>query len=84
MPRNVRNFWIELSVDGRKSRIETGPSRKDGGFSMTVRVRENGGISKRTLEVFGNVIDDDTLYLEAAERIPGQGETQGFRMLSSR
>ena len=55
MPRNVRNFWIELDVDGRKSRIETGPVRKDGGFSLTIRNREQGRISPTTLEVRGYV-----------------------------
>ncbi len=55
MPRNVRNFWIELDVDGSKSRIETGPVRKDGGFSLTIRAREQGSISPTTLEVRGYV-----------------------------
>jgi len=55
MPRNVRNFWIELDVDGRKSRVETGPIRKDGGFSLTIRARERASISPTTLEVRGYV-----------------------------
>lgn len=44
MPRNVRNFWIELEVDGRKTRIATGPIAADGGFVLTVRQRDRGGI----------------------------------------
>ena len=54
MPRNVRNFWIELDVDGRKSCITTGPRSKDGGFKLTVYQREKGNIVK-ALSVFGSV-----------------------------
>jgi hypothetical protein len=42
MPRNVRNFWIELDVDGQKTRIAAGPRR--GGFRMRVYIRNNGEI----------------------------------------
>ena len=44
MPRHVRNFWIELTVDGKKSRIATGPCAKDGGFELTIRQRDKGDI----------------------------------------
>ena len=54
MPRNVRNFWIELDVDGRKKRVATGPRSKDGGFRLIVYQREKGGIVK-ALNVFGSV-----------------------------
>lgn len=49
---NVRNFWLELTVDGGTKRIETGPRSKDGGFSLTILQRDKGGIV-RTLEVHG-------------------------------
>ena len=44
MPRNVRNFWIELSVDGRSSKIAAGPVNKNGGFELTIKQRDKGGI----------------------------------------
>ena len=44
MPRNIRNFWIELTVDGKKSRVATGPRGKDGGFRLVVKMRDNGNI----------------------------------------
>lgn len=44
MPRNVRNFWIELWVDGRKTKIATGPVRKSGGFKLKVFQRNRGEI----------------------------------------
>lgn len=44
MPRNVRNFWIDLSVDGRKATVETGPRRRDGGFSARIFIRDKGDV----------------------------------------
>ena len=46
MPRNVRNFWVELDVDGRKSKVAAGPVSKDGGFNLTVKMRDGGEIIK--------------------------------------
>lgn len=65
MPRNVRNFWIEVKVDGRKSQIATGPTGKDGGFYLRVLVRENGAISERVLAVEGRALSDGRLVLIA-------------------
>ena len=53
MPRNVRNFWIELEVDGKKHKVATGPRRSDGGFTMTIKVRENGEVSNRRIYISG-------------------------------
>jgi hypothetical protein len=52
MPRNVRNFWLELSVDGNASKVGTGPRAKDGGFELSILMRDGGGI-KRALSVRG-------------------------------
>ena len=43
MPRNVRNSWVDLSVDGR-SDIGTGPVSADGGMSAHFKVRDNGRV----------------------------------------
>lgn len=40
--RNLKNFWIELLIDGRKTKISTGPRSKSGGFSMTIFMRDRG------------------------------------------
>jgi len=66
MPRNVRNFWIELEVDGRKQRIATGPVSKGGGFSLTVKMRDQGEIIT-ALSVEGVACSDNTLILRAAQ-----------------
>ncbi len=44
MPRNVRNFWLEGSIDGRSSKISGGPQGKDGGFELSVLMRDKGEV----------------------------------------
>lgn len=53
--RNVRNFWITLNVDGRKSTIKTGPHRKDGGFCIVIQMREKGTVSEDVVTVWGEM-----------------------------
>ena len=38
----MRNYWIELSVDGRKHKVATGPRGKNGGFDLKIFVKKNG------------------------------------------
>lgn len=38
----VRNFWIEVEIDGRKTTLSGGPRAKDGSMSVTLYVREDG------------------------------------------
>lgn len=57
MPRDVRNFWIEINVDGRKSKVACGPRGADGEFDLTVQLRENGCISDKCLCVRGTYMD---------------------------
>ena len=40
-PRNVRNFWLDLDVDGRNP-IATGPRSSLGGFCPRIFMREAG------------------------------------------
>lgn len=65
MPRNVRNFWIELDVDGRKTKISTGPVRKDGGFRLKIFQRNLG----RVMEVvnISGVADGEALVIDGTE-----------------
>ena len=63
MPRNLRNFWIELEVDGRKTKIATGPPAKNGGFALRVFQRA-GNTSRLALEVDGNAFPSGAVTLE--------------------
>ena len=76
MPRNVRNFWIELDVDGKKTRIATGPASKDGGFDLTVKMRNEGGIVK-ALQVNGYACDNGVLVLSAHGKDCSQSDHPG-------
>ena len=53
MPRNVRNFWIDANIDGRQETLSGGPQGKNGGFTLTVKMRDNGDI-KTVLTVQGD------------------------------
>lgn len=63
MPRNVRNFWIEADIDGRKSAFSGGPSRADGGISLKILQRDKGGIVT-ALAVYGHITDDGRIILD--------------------
>lgn len=67
----LRNFWIELDVDGRKTPIATGPSRKDGGFSLDVHMRYHGD-SLHVLTVEGQVDPDGALRLFVVDPVKGE------------
>ena len=58
MPRNVRNFWIDLTVDGRRSRIAAGPAGKNGGFSLVIYQRDKGAIVEMA-QIEGAELDGD-------------------------
>lgn len=40
----VRNFWIDASIDGRKTDLSGGPASKEGGMDVTIKQRSKGGI----------------------------------------
>jgi hypothetical protein len=58
----MRNFWIRAAIDGRANDLQGGPMRKDGGFSVTVYVR-NAGESVRALDISGRADDEGHLTL---------------------
>ena len=43
MPRNVRNFWLNLSVDGKRTDVASGPVAKDGGFELRIKINRPFG-----------------------------------------
>ena len=60
-PRMVRNFWIEIDIDGRKTKIAAGPRGPRGGFTMRIFQRDHGKV--RTTCVVDGSEDNDTLAL---------------------
>ena len=61
--RNIRNFWLELDVDGRKSNIATGPRSLNGGFKLIVKMKKNGKISNKIFTLEGCEISGKFLRL---------------------
>lgn len=43
--RNVRNFWADADIDGKRSNAVGGPRNKDGGMKITLYQRDNGTIT---------------------------------------
>jgi hypothetical protein len=69
-PRNVRNFWIELKVDGKAEPIECGPRNKDGGFQMTIYQRDAGAVAT-AFEIIGEADSEGRLTVEIRQRNGG-------------
>lgn len=67
MPRNVRNFWIDLDIDGRDSSLTGGPVSKSGGFSGAIYLRDSGDVSA-PVRLSGWATNDGAIYLDI--RIP--------------
>ena len=63
----TRNFWIEADIDGRKTELAGGPRRKDGGFSMVIYMRNEGGID-RPIKIDGFVKSDGSLMLRVTDK----------------
>lgn len=40
----VRNFWVDASIDGRKTDLSGGPVSKEGGMTISIKQRSEGGI----------------------------------------
>ena len=51
MSRIVRNFWLDIQVDGRSTRIGTGPRSSSGGLSIDLGQRESKGIGRSRIEI---------------------------------
>ena len=60
MMRNMRNFFIDLSVDGRASDIHTGPKSKDGGLNFRMTQNDSGEV-KEVLRVYSTAHEDGSL-----------------------
>lgn len=83
---HVRNFWIDGTVDGRATGVEGGPRSKDGGFSMTVYIRDEGGI-ETGVRMSGRVGRDGELVLNVSPGTTGEVTAHdggGFTMVTKR
>ena len=70
MPRNVRNFWVELSVDGRATDIASGPRASSGGIDIDIYQRDRGDV-RRVLNISGRPLSGK-LYLRITDPETGK------------
>jgi hypothetical protein len=59
---NVRNFWIDASIDGRETTLSGGPKGQDGGFNLVVSIREHGRVVE-AVRVEGWATEDGKLNM---------------------
>jgi hypothetical protein len=63
MPRNVRNFWITVQIDGRERMIAAGPAGADGGLDCRFYVRHKGAVVP-AFDIAGYAFDNGELWLD--------------------
>ena len=44
--KNLRNFYLEAEVDGKKTKMVGGPKHKDGGMNINLFVRDKGELMR--------------------------------------
>lgn len=44
MPRNVRNLWMEIHINGRVNPLVGGPASADGQTNGVIYIRHKGGV----------------------------------------
>lgn len=67
----VRNFWIRASIDGQATTLSGGPQSKDGGFTLTIKQRDQGQIIT-PVHVRG--------YVDAAGQLVMEVGVRGYEM----
>jgi hypothetical protein len=58
----LRNFWIKADVDGQSTQRGFGPRSADGGFDLTICMRDNGS-STKPVRITGFALADGTLLV---------------------
>lgn len=85
MPRNVRNFWLEASIDGRDSRLSGGPQARTGGMSGTIYQRDRGDVAV-AVRWSGHANEDGrvVLIIEPGDGMIVEPVGNGFRIVTAR
>ena len=84
--RNLRNWWIEVEIDGRKTKLVGGPRAKDGGFNLKIYQRSYGR-SILSVEISGSASDPGEPNAVITECYPvdgADGDGRGFTVTTQR
>jgi hypothetical protein len=57
-PRTVRNFWVDVNIDGLANGFTSGPKGKDGGFEAVIFMRGPDGDVRPALTLLGTATSD--------------------------
>ena len=84
----VRNFWVDVTVDGRETVLSGGPRAKDGGMVTRFYIR-NAGESYHALTVQCDMIDNgdgDVLTIKVApsDQVAVHEFSGGFKIIANR
>jgi hypothetical protein len=82
----VHNFQLHGVIDGRAAALNGGPRSKDGGISLTIYMRDEGGI-ETGVTVSGRATSDGRLVLDVAPGTAGTvtaNEGGGFTVETTR
>jgi len=74
----LRNFWLHGLIDGRRTDLTGGPRSKDGGFDLTIAVRD-GNVSMTALRIRGHAARDGklTIRVEPGRSLASRGNVDG-------
>lgn len=68
----VRNSWVDVCADGRRSDVGTGPRARDGQMTIDLKVREDGGILDLLHIACIGSQDGKTVIVEVTDRRTGR------------
>lgn len=82
-PKCVRNFFLEIEVDGVKRVVRTGPTGSKGGFFLKVLIRQDGKVSDSYMTVQGSSDGlENELNVQLHDHVNGLKELE-FKTLSN-
>ena len=71
----TRNFWIEVQIDGRTTRLKGGPQNKTGGMSIVLKQRDDGAIRDvLTLNCYAIDERDGSVRLRSSVQMADENE----------
>ena len=74
----TRNFYVRADIDGRRTQLSGGPASKEGGMTIELTQRCEGGIIP-CLKIVCHASEDGILYTEVFD-----GKRRVYRMITNR
>lgn len=65
----LRNFWVEVEIDGRVHKLRGGPKRKDGGMTIKLHQRDRNGPREVLTVVCETLLPDEDGTIPLVTRV---------------